>query len=41
VTPQQWTSDYRIVPSVRRRGVAASTLAGFVVQDGVAGAQRA
>ncbi|WP_028057839.1 alkaline phosphatase D family protein [Candidatus Solirubrobacter pratensis] len=41
VTPQQWTSDYRIVPSVRRRGVAASTLASFVVQDGVAGAQRA
>jgi alkaline phosphatase D len=41
VTPQQWTSDYRIVQSVRRRGVGTSTLAGFVVQDGVAGAQRA
>ncbi len=36
-----WTSDYRIVPTVRRRGVPASTLATFVVESGRAGAVRA
>jgi alkaline phosphatase D len=41
VTPAQWTSDYRIVSTVVRRGAAASTLASFAVQDGVPGAQRA
>jgi alkaline phosphatase D len=35
-----WRSDYRIVPTVRQRGVPASTLATFVVEDGRPGAQR-
>ena len=33
-----WTSEYRIVPTVRTRGAAATTLATFVVEDGKAGA---
>jgi alkaline phosphatase D len=41
VTARQWTSEYRIVPTVVTRGAAASTLATFVVEDGVKGAQRA
>jgi alkaline phosphatase D len=40
VTPAQWTSDYRIVSTVRQRGAATSTLASFAVQDGRPGAQR-
>ena len=35
-----WTSDYRIVPTVRTRGVPASTLATFAVEDGRPGAVR-
>jgi alkaline phosphatase D len=35
-----WTSEYRIVPTVRQRGVAASTLATFAVENGRAGGQR-
>jgi alkaline phosphatase D len=41
VTPDRWLSDYRVVPTVRTRGVAASTLASFAVADGVPGAQLA
>jgi alkaline phosphatase D len=40
VTPERWTSDYRIVPTVRQRGVPASTLATFAVENGRAGAER-
>jgi alkaline phosphatase D len=35
-----WTSQYRVVPTVRQRGAPASTLATFVVQDGLAGGVR-
>jgi alkaline phosphatase D len=41
VTPDSWTSDYRTVATVRARGVPVSTLATFVVENGVAGAHRA
>jgi alkaline phosphatase D len=41
LTADTWTSDYRIVPTVRERGVPASTLAGFVVENGRPGAQLA
>lgn len=33
-----WTSEYRIVPTVRQRGVPATTLATFAVENGRAGA---
>jgi alkaline phosphatase D len=33
-----WTSEYRIVPTVKERGVPASTLATFAVEDGRPGA---
>jgi alkaline phosphatase D len=35
-----WTSEYRIVPTVRQRGVAASTLAAFAVENGRPGGRR-
>jgi alkaline phosphatase D len=35
-----WTSQYRIVPTVLQRGVPASTLSTFVVEDGRPGAVR-
>ena len=41
LTADTWTSDYRIVPTVRERGVPATTLASFVVENGRAGAQLA
>jgi alkaline phosphatase D len=34
-----WTSEYRIVDTVTRRGATASTLATFAVEDGRPGAQ--
>jgi alkaline phosphatase D len=40
VEAEKWTSEYRIVPTVRQRGVPASTLASFAVENGRAGAQR-
>jgi alkaline phosphatase D len=40
VTAETWTSEYRIVPTVRERGVPASTLAAFAVEDGRPGGQR-
>jgi alkaline phosphatase D len=40
VTPEVWTSEYRIVPTVLQRGAPASTLASFAVEDGVPGGQR-
>ena len=41
MTPQLWTSDFRVVPSVLVRDAPVSTLASFVVEQGRAGAQRA
>jgi alkaline phosphatase D len=37
---RRWTSHYRTVPTVLQRGVPASTLASFVVEDGRPGAIR-
>ena len=41
VTPDLWTSDYRIVPYVSEPGAPLETAASFVVESGTAGAQRA
>jgi alkaline phosphatase D len=41
LTPQQWKSDYRVVPYVSRPGAPIVTRASFVVENGRAGAQRA
>jgi alkaline phosphatase D len=41
VTPERWTSVYRIVPEVERPGGHVETLASFVVEDGHPGAERA
>ena len=41
ITPQLWTSDFRVVPSVLVEDAPVSTLASFVVEQGRAGAQRA
>jgi alkaline phosphatase D len=40
VEAEKWTSEYRIVPTVRQRSVPASTVAAFAVENGRAGAQR-
>ncbi len=40
VTPQQWTSDFRVVPIVSKPESDCLTRASFVVEQGVAGAQR-
>jgi alkaline phosphatase D len=40
VEPDAWTSDYRLVPTVLTRGVPASTLATFAVENGRPGAVR-
>jgi alkaline phosphatase D len=41
VTPERWLTDLRVVEDVRRPDSAARTLATFVVESGVPGAQRA
>ena len=41
VTPDRWTSTYRIVPQVEEPGGAVETLATFVVENGRPGAQPA
>jgi alkaline phosphatase D len=41
VTPEKWTSDYRVVPYVRKPGAPVTTRATFVVEDGKPGVQRA
>lgn len=41
LTPQSWTSDYRIVEDVKSPGSAAKTLKSFVVEAGKPGAQPA
>jgi alkaline phosphatase D len=38
VTPDIWTSDFRVVPTILDEGVDAFTLASFVVLNGVPGA---
>jgi alkaline phosphatase D len=38
LTADTWTSEYRIVPTVRERGMPATTLATFVVENGRPGA---
>jgi alkaline phosphatase D len=40
LSPGAWTSEYRIVPTVRQRPAPASTVATLAVEDGRAGAQR-
>lgn len=41
LTPEQWTSDFRIVPSVTSEGSPIHTDASFVVENGRPGVQRA
>ena len=41
VTPERWTSEYRIVPVVSQPGGALETAATFVVENGRPGAQEA
>jgi alkaline phosphatase D len=41
VTPEQWISDYRIVPWITRKGAPVSTRASFVVEAGRPGMQKA
>ncbi|MEL6106768.1 MAG: alkaline phosphatase D family protein [Planctomycetota bacterium] len=41
VTPQQWRSDFRVVPKVTEKDSPCLTRASFVVENGTAGAQRA
>jgi alkaline phosphatase D len=41
VTPQQWQSDFKIVPYVTRPSAPLENRASFVVESGTAGAQRA
>ncbi|RMG41943.1 MAG: alkaline phosphatase [Planctomycetota bacterium] len=40
VTPQRWTTDFRITPFVDRPGSPVKTAASFVVENGRPGAQR-
>jgi len=40
VTPERWTSDFRVVPYVSRPGAPIETRATFVVEDGRPGAER-
>lgn len=41
VTPEQWTSTYRVLDTVLVPGAPTRTLATFTVEDGRPGAQRA
>ena len=41
VTPEQWRTDYRVVPYVQRRGAPIRTAASFVVEDGRPGVVQA
>jgi alkaline phosphatase D len=38
LTPERWTSDFRVVPAVAEPGGAIETRATFVVEDGRPGA---
>jgi alkaline phosphatase D len=41
LTPDLWTSDYRMVPYVTRPGAPVETAATYVVENGKPGAERA
>jgi alkaline phosphatase D len=41
LTPERWTSDYRVVPYITRPGAPLRTDASFVVESGRVGVQRA
>jgi alkaline phosphatase D len=41
LTPERWTSDYRLVPYISRPGAPIHTDASFVVENGRPGVQRA
>jgi alkaline phosphatase D len=41
VTPQRWTADLRIMETVRKRDAPCSTLATYVVDDGIPGPVKA
>ena len=41
ITPESWTSDYRVVEDVTKPGSPVTTRASFVVEAGTPGAQRA
>jgi alkaline phosphatase D len=41
ITPEQWTTDYRVVPYITRKGAPVGTRASFVVESGRAGMQKA
>ena len=41
VTPELWTTEFRVVPNVTQPGGGVETAATFVVEDGRAGAQEA
>jgi alkaline phosphatase D len=41
VTPDRWTSDYRVVPYVMRPGAPVATAATYVVENGKPGAAKA
>jgi alkaline phosphatase D len=40
LTPEAWTSEFRVVDTVRQPSSPCSSLATFAVENGVAGAQR-
>jgi alkaline phosphatase D len=40
ITPERWTTDFRVVPYVTRPGAPVSTRSSWEVRDGVPGAQR-
>jgi alkaline phosphatase D len=41
LTPDRWTSDYRLVPYVLRPGAPVDTAATYVVENGKPGAEKA
>jgi alkaline phosphatase D len=41
VTPERWTSDFRVVPYVTRKGAPVTTRASFVIETGRAGMKEA
>jgi alkaline phosphatase D len=41
LTPDRWTTDYRLVPYIRQPGAPVSTAATYVVEHGRPGAERA
>ena len=41
ITPERWTTDFRVVPFVSKPGASIETRASMVVEDGKPGVQRA